>query len=87
MTAPDSFRWRSMRRLCPMLAAIGCHAAVAQSGPQPAAAPAAASAEPHAAGHACRAAGGPAERPAIGLVLSGGGARGYAHLGLSLIHI
>lgn len=82
MTAPDSFRWRSMRRLCPMLAAIGCHAAVAQSGPQPAAAPAAASAEPHAAGHACRAAGGPAERPAIGLVLSGGGARGYAHLGV-----
>ncbi|WP_186013408.1 patatin-like phospholipase family protein [Burkholderia gladioli] len=30
----------------------------------------------------CRAEGGQAGRPAIGLVLSGGGARGYAHLGV-----
>lgn len=30
----------------------------------------------------CRALGGPAGRPSIGLVLSGGGARGYAHLGV-----
>jgi len=30
----------------------------------------------------CVADGGPADRPSIGLVLSGGGARGYAHLGV-----
>ncbi|ALK34651.1 patatin-like phospholipase family protein [Burkholderia plantarii] len=32
--------------------------------------------------HACVANGGPPGRPSIGLVLSGGGARGYAHLGV-----
>src|SRR5580658_4734757 len=35
-----------------------------------------------AAAPACLADSGPANRPAIGLVLSGGGARGYAHLGV-----
>ncbi|QHE13622.1 BamA/TamA family outer membrane protein [Burkholderia glumae AU6208] len=35
-----------------------------------------------AAAQACVANGGPPGRPAIGLVLSGGGARGYAHLGV-----
>lgn len=35
-----------------------------------------------AATHDCTADGGPAGRPSIGLVLSGGGARGYAHLGV-----
>ncbi|WP_010089821.1 patatin-like phospholipase family protein, partial [Burkholderia ubonensis] len=34
------------------------------------------------ASHACRPDGGPDGRPAVGLVLSGGGARGYAHLGV-----
>ncbi|WP_060127977.1 patatin-like phospholipase family protein [Burkholderia territorii] len=45
-----------------------------------AATPAATSAARPAA--SCTADGGPAGRPAIGLVLSGGGARGYAHLGV-----
>ena len=35
-----------------------------------------------AADTACTPDGGPAGRPAVGLVLSGGGARGYAHLGV-----
>jgi len=35
-----------------------------------------------AAAPACLADSGPAHRPAVGLVLSGGGARGYAHLGV-----
>ncbi|AOK62596.1 patatin-like phospholipase family protein [Burkholderia ubonensis] len=82
MTAPDSYRWREVRRLSPMLAALWCCAAIAQ--PMPAAG---ASAAPDAAAlpnasHACRPDGGPNGRPAVGLVLSGGGARGYAHLGV-----
>lgn len=36
----------------------------------------------HAEGTACSALGGQTGRPAVGLVLSGGGARGYAHLGV-----
>nr|WP_245964974.1 patatin-like phospholipase family protein [Trinickia dinghuensis] len=36
----------------------------------------------HAQAAVCRAQGGPGSRPSIGLVLSGGGARGYAHLGV-----
>ncbi len=36
----------------------------------------------HASDAVCRARGGPDSRPSIGLVLSGGGARGYAHLGV-----
>lgn len=36
----------------------------------------------HAADTSCTVAGGPAGRPSVGLVLSGGGARGYAHLGV-----
>lgn len=35
-----------------------------------------------AASHVCVADGGPSGRPSIGLALSGGGARGYAHLGV-----
>lgn len=35
-----------------------------------------------AAESACSAEAGPAGRPSVGLVLSGGGARGYAHLGV-----
>ncbi|KVW27698.1 patatin [Burkholderia ubonensis] len=82
MTAPDSYRWREVRRLGPMLAALWCCAAIAQPAPA-----AGASAAPDAAAlpntsHACRPDGGPAGRPAVGLVLSGGGARGYAHLGV-----
>ncbi|WP_414440051.1 patatin-like phospholipase family protein [Burkholderia sp. 22PA0106] len=46
---------------------------------EPAVAPAAAEAP---VSHTCVATGGEAGRPAIGLVLSGGGARGYAHLGV-----
>ena len=36
----------------------------------------------HAADAACTPHAGPDGRPAVGLVLSGGGARGYAHLGV-----
>nr|WKF60596.1 putative NTE family protein [Paraburkholderia busanensis] len=36
----------------------------------------------HAVDLACQTVGGPSGRPAVGLVLSGGGARGYAHLGV-----
>ena len=48
----------------------------------PVAAASAPAATPAASGHTCEADGGPAGRPSIGLVLSGGGARGYAHLGV-----
>ena len=44
----------------------------------PVAAASAPAATPAASGHTCEADGGPAGRPSIGLVLSGGGARGYA---------
>ncbi len=48
----------------------------------PVAAASAPAAKPAASGHTCDADGGPAGRPSVGLVLSGGGARGYAHLGV-----
>lgn len=83
MTALVFFRWPGVRPLCSTLVALCCGTAAAQS--LPAAAPAAASAAapaPAATATACTADGGPARRPSIGLVLSGGGARGYAHLGV-----
>ncbi|MGK8207185.1 patatin-like phospholipase family protein [Burkholderia cenocepacia] len=83
MTALVFFRWPGVRPLCSTLVALCCGTAAAQS--LPAAAPAAASAAapaPAATATACTADGGPAGRPSIGLVLSGGGARGYAHLGV-----
>ncbi|AOI87881.1 patatin-like phospholipase family protein [Burkholderia pseudomultivorans] len=79
MTALVFFRWPGVRPLCSTLVALCCGTAAAQS--LPAAAPAAAPA-PAATATACTADGGPAGRPSIGLVLSGGGARGYAHLGV-----
>ncbi|KVC36976.1 patatin [Burkholderia pseudomultivorans] len=75
MTALVFFRWPGVRPLCSTLVALCCGTAAAQS--LPAAAPA-----PAATATACTADGGPAGRPSIGLVLSGGGARGYAHLGV-----
>ncbi|KWF22416.1 patatin-like phospholipase family protein [Burkholderia pseudomultivorans] len=83
MTALVFFRWPGVRPLCSTLVALCCSTVAAQS--LPASAPAAASAAapaPTAPAHACTADGGPAGRPSIGLVLSGGGARGYAHLGV-----
>ncbi|MGU7779123.1 patatin-like phospholipase family protein [Burkholderia sp. PU8-34] len=66
-----------------MLVAVWCCTAAAQSAPPGAAADASApTAAPALASHACTPDGGPPGRPAIGLVLSGGGARGYAHLGV-----
>ncbi|WP_185732212.1 patatin-like phospholipase family protein [Burkholderia sp. Bp8963] len=86
MTAPDSHRWQRLRRLCPMLVAVWCCAAAAQSAPAAdmtaPSAPTDVSAAPALASHACTPDGGPPGRPAVGLVLSGGGARGYAHLGV-----
>ncbi|WP_246327025.1 patatin-like phospholipase family protein [Burkholderia guangdongensis] len=55
---------------------------VTTGAPAAPAAPASPPAPEPLAEHVCRPAGGPAGRPAIGLVLSGGGARGYAHLGV-----
>ncbi|WP_334002605.1 patatin-like phospholipase family protein [Burkholderia cepacia] len=88
MTATVSFRWARVRPLCTTLVAFWCCTVAAQ--PLPAAESAAAqataasapAATPAASGHTCDADGGPAGRPSIGLVLSGGGARGYAHLGV-----
>ncbi|AOK31589.1 MULTISPECIES: patatin-like phospholipase family protein [Burkholderia] len=58
-------------------------AATLAASPSPTPAPAAAAAAARHTGPAtCAADGGPDGRPAIGLVLSGGGARGYAHLGV-----
>lgn len=89
MTATVSFRWARVRPLCTTLVAFWCCTAVAQplpaSAPVPATAGTPATAAPAvtpAATHDCTADGGPAGRPSIGLVLSGGGARGYAHLGV-----
>ncbi|MCA8165617.1 patatin-like phospholipase family protein, partial [Burkholderia cepacia] len=88
MTATVSFRWARVRPLCTTLVAFWCCTVAAQPLPAPesAAAPATAAsapaATPAASGHTCDADGGPAGRPSIGLVLSGGGARGYAHLGV-----
>ncbi|MCW5118173.1 patatin-like phospholipase family protein [Burkholderia cenocepacia] len=94
MTATVSFRWAPVRPLCTTLVAFWCCTVAAQPLPAtesaaaqavaaaanaPAAAMPAASA---ASAHTCSADGGPAGRPSIGLVLSGGGARGYAHLGV-----
>lgn len=95
MTATVSFRWARVRPLCTTLVAFWCCTVVAQPLPaiEPAPAPASAgtpvaaataatTAATPAATHDCTADGGPAGRPSIGLVLSGGGARGYAHLGV-----
>ncbi|AKM38692.1 patatin-like phospholipase family protein [Burkholderia contaminans] len=68
------------------LPAADSAAAAAVTAAVPIAAPVAAAsapaAKPAASGHTCDADGGPAGRPSVGLVLSGGGARGYAHLGV-----
>jgi len=80
-----------VRRIGATLVALWCCTVAAQ--PLPAAdtatrtAPVAAAAAPNAAPNAtpaptCTADGGPAGRAPVGLVLSGGGARGYAHLGV-----
>ncbi|MGS0893851.1 patatin-like phospholipase family protein [Burkholderia stagnalis] len=91
MTATASFRWAAVRQLCLTLAALWCctvaaqplpASAAAQAGTPATAAPASAAAATPAATHDCTADGGPSGRPSIGLVLSGGGARGYAHLGV-----
>ncbi|MDR6504193.1 NTE family protein [Burkholderia ambifaria] len=83
MTAPDSLHWQRLRLLCSMLVAVWCCTAAAQPlPPVDAAAPTAQPAAPPLASHACTPNGGLPGRPAIGLVLSGGGARGYAHLGV-----
>ncbi|RQR59577.1 patatin [Burkholderia sp. Bp9125] len=83
MSAPDSYRWRGLYRLCPIFVAVWCCAAAAQSGPTAdAAAATGAAVPPPNVSHACTPHGGPAGRPSVGLVLSGGGARGYAHLGV-----
>ncbi|CAN0625231.1 NTE family protein [Burkholderia multivorans] len=82
MTAPVRSRVQGWRRVFPMLAALWwCCAALAQPTPSPAATDATDRATLPPA-HACAPGGGNAGRPAIGLVLSGGGARGYAHLGV-----
>ncbi|WP_334067823.1 patatin-like phospholipase family protein [Burkholderia cepacia] len=88
MTATVSFRWARVRPLCTTLVAFWCCTVAAQplpapeSATSPATAASAPAATPAASGHTCDADGGPAGRPSIGLVLSGGGARGYAHLGV-----
>ncbi|WP_321907621.1 patatin-like phospholipase family protein [Burkholderia cepacia] len=88
MTATVSFRWARVRPLCTTLVAFWCCTVAAQPLPAPesaaaqATAASALAATPAASGHTCDADGGPAGRPSIGLVLSGGGARGYAHLGV-----
>ena len=91
MTATATLRWLGVRRIGATLVALWCCTVAAQ--PLPAAdtatrtAPVAAAAAPNAAPNAtpaptCNADGGPAGRAPVGLVLSGGGARGYAHLGV-----
>ncbi|MCA8111306.1 patatin-like phospholipase family protein [Burkholderia cepacia] len=88
MTATVSFRWARVRPLCTTLVAFWCCTVAAQPLPAPesaaaqATAASAPAATPAPSGHTCDADGGPAGRPSIGLVLSGGGARGYAHLGV-----
>ncbi|AXK63140.1 patatin-like phospholipase family protein [Burkholderia sp. IDO3] len=90
MTATASLRWPGVRQLGATLVALWCCTVAAQPSPAadtatrtataataPATAPGAAAPAP-----TCTADGGPAGRPSIGLVLSGGGARGYAHLGV-----
>ncbi|WP_175690117.1 patatin-like phospholipase family protein [Burkholderia anthina] len=85
MTATASLRWLGARQLGATLVALWCCTVAAQ--PSPAADTAtrtatAATAPATAPAPNCTADGGPAGRPSIGLVLSGGGARGYAHLGV-----
>ncbi|WP_175721359.1 patatin-like phospholipase family protein [Burkholderia anthina] len=91
MTATATLRWLGVRQLGATLVALWCCTVAAQ--PSPAAdtatraataATAAPATAPGGAAHAptCTADGGRAGRPSIGLVLSGGGARGYAHLGV-----
>lgn len=97
MTATASFRRPGVRHLCTMLVALWCATAAAQplpaagtaatdSGSASASAASAVSAASAPAddvtSHVCVADGGPSGRPSIGLALSGGGARGYAHLGV-----
>ncbi|CAM2186184.1 patatin-like phospholipase family protein [Burkholderia orbicola] len=97
MTATVFFRWAPLGPLCTTFVAFWCCTVAAQPLPAaesaaaqtvaaaanaPAAATPAAPAAPAASAHTCTADGGPAGRPSIGLVLSGGGARGYAHLGV-----
>ncbi|CAB3754802.1 patatin [Burkholderia sp. MSh2] len=85
MTANVFLRWARVRPLCTTLVAFWCCTAAAQPLPaaQPAAAPIAAASAPAVEPvQSCKADGGPAGRPSVGLVLSGGGARGYAHLGV-----
>lgn len=96
MTATASFRRPGVRQLCTMLVALWCATAAAQplpaagtaatdSGSASAAASAVSAASApadDATSHVCVADGGPSGRPSIGLALSGGGARGYAHLGV-----
>ncbi|QQK05282.1 MULTISPECIES: patatin-like phospholipase family protein [Burkholderia] len=90
MTATASLRWLGVRQLGATLVALWCCTVAAQPSPAadtatraataataPATAPGAAAPAP-----TCTADGGPAGRPSVGLVLSGGGARGYAHLGV-----
>ncbi|RQZ20202.1 patatin [Burkholderia sp. Bp9017] len=85
MTATASLRWLGVRQLGATLVALWCCTVAAQ--PSPAAdtatrAATAATAPATAPAPTCTADGGPAGRPSVGLVLSGGGARGYAHLGV-----
>nr|WP_175799829.1 patatin-like phospholipase family protein [Burkholderia anthina] len=85
MTATASLRWPGARQLGATLVALWCCTVAAQ--PSPAADTAtrtatAATAPATASAPNCTADGGPAGRQSIGLVLSGGGARGYAHLGV-----
>ena len=77
-TPPQPGRCRPVAA-APVAAAPVAAAPVAAA---PVAAASAPAATPAASGHTCEADGGPAGRPSIGLVLSGGGARGYAHLGV-----
>lgn len=95
MTAPAFLCWPAVRQLGATLIALWCCSVAAQ--PLPAtdtatrsATTAAAATDAATTGGAsaaapvptCIADGGPAGRPSVGLVLSGGGARGYAHLGV-----
>lgn len=91
MTATATLRWLGVRQLGATLVALWCCTVAAQPSPAADTATRAATAAttapataPGGAAHAptCTADGGRAGRPSIGLVLSGGGARGYAHLGV-----
>ncbi|MGH8780211.1 patatin-like phospholipase family protein [Paraburkholderia sp.] len=62
-----------------ILLAVGCTGFASRAA---AATPSATTAAPVTPDNACGATGGAPHRPSVGLVLSGGGARGYAHLGV-----